>query len=84
MLTAAGPAGGALLSLRYLERALPAGEQGAALLDHEEAAAGPVPAVRGLRAKRQAGQCPGRLPALRPPPSAGQLLTPRWGVCPPS
>ena len=35
-------------SLRYLERALPAGEQGAALLDHEEAAAGPVPAVRGL------------------------------------
>ena len=46
MLTTAGPAGGALLSLRYLERALPAGEQGAALLDHEEAAAGPVPAVR--------------------------------------
>lgn len=35
-------------SLRYLERTLPAGEQGIALLDHEEAAAGPVPAVRGL------------------------------------
>ena len=43
-------------SLRYLERALPAGEQGIALLDHEKAAAGSVPAVCGLRAKRQAGQ----------------------------
>lgn len=37
-----------LFPVRYLERTLPAGKQGIALLDHEKKAAGPVPAVRGL------------------------------------
>lgn len=54
-----------LVCVRYLEWTLPAGKQGIALLDHEEKAAGPVSAVRGLREERQAGQCALASRALR-------------------
>lgn len=37
-----------LYSLRYLERTLPTGKQGIALLDHEKETARPMPAVCGL------------------------------------
>lgn len=61
-------------SLRYLEWTLPTGEQGIALLDHEKETARPVPAVRGLWTKCQAGRSLHRAPPCSPA-STGWLLT---------
>lgn len=41
--------------IRYLERVAAEGKPSSSLLDNEEAEAGPVPAVCGVRTQRQAG-----------------------------